>query len=178
MVAAASVRPRATPSPPTPVINRRRSIPIAKLALFAIPAFLAATFIWQIASPMLRTEVAIREAVSVGRVSLEADPAGSRIDFVLVDRVGQQTTADGTVSVTLREPDGTLWQTTRSVSAGDFQPLPEGGLLAGRLGYAVVIPASDWARAPRRGGAASVTVSVVPSGDGPTFSTVAEERFP
>jgi hypothetical protein len=49
--------------------------------------------------------------------------------------------------------------------------------MAGRLGYAVVIPASDWLRAPRRGGAATVTITVTPT-DGTPFSTVAEERFP
>jgi hypothetical protein len=174
MVAAASARPRATP--PTPIVSKRR--PSAKWALFAIAAILAATFVWQIVSPMLRSEVAIREAVAVGRVSLEADPAGSRVDFVLVDRVGQQTTVDGTVNVKLREPDGAVWQIARNLTAADFQPLPDGSLLAGRNGYSVVIPASDWARAPRRGGSATVTVSVAPSGEGPTFSTVAEERFP
>ena len=59
----------------------------------------------------------------------------------------------------------------------DFVPLQTGGLLAGRIGYSVVIPASDWLRTPRRGGAASVTVIVQPT-DGTAFSTVAEERFP
>jgi hypothetical protein len=55
--------------------------------------------------------------------------------------------------------------------------LPDGGLLAGRTGYSVVIPASDWLRAPRRGGSATVSVSIQPT-DGTPFSTVAEERFP
>jgi hypothetical protein len=177
MVAAASARPRATT--PSPHLVVKKSLrPSATWALIGLPLLLAATFAWQITSSAFHTDVVIREAVSVGRVSLEADPAGSRIDLVLVDRVGQQTTVDGTVSVKLREPDGRLWQSSRSVTAGDFQAVPEGGLLAGRVGYSVVIPSSDWARAPRRGGSATVTISVVPSGDGPTFSTVAEERFP
>ena len=55
--------------------------------------------------------------------------------------------------------------------------IPAGSLLAGRVGYAVVIPATDWLRTPRRGGAATVSVSVQPT-DGVPFSTVAEERFP
>jgi hypothetical protein len=133
--------------------------------------------VWQVGSSMLRTEIAVRDAVAVSRVSLEADPLGSRIDFVLVDRIGQDTTVNGDLNIRLREPDGTLWQTVRKVTASDFVLLPGGGLLAGRLGYSVVIPPSDWVRAPRRGGSATVSVSVVPS-DGATFSTVAEERFP
>jgi hypothetical protein len=135
-------------------------------------------FLWQIGSGFIHTDVVVRQAVAVGRVSLESDPAGSRVDIVVVDRVGQETTVNGTLGVKLREPDGTLWQTTRTVSANDFQPLPDGGLLAGRSGYSVIVPASDWARAPRRGGSATVSITVQPSGDGPAFSTVAEERFP
>jgi hypothetical protein len=70
-----------------------------------------------------------------------------------------------------------VWQTTRAVTPEDFLPLTTGGLLAGRVGYAVVIPATDWLRTPRRGGAATVTVVVSPT-DGVAFSTLAEERFP
>ena len=55
--------------------------------------------------------------------------------------------------------------------------MPEGGLLAGRVGYSVVVPATDWLRAPRRGGSATVSINVQPA-DGTPFSTVAEERFP
>jgi hypothetical protein len=145
--------------------------------IIGVPVVLLLLFVWQVGSSMLRTEIAIRDAVAVSRVSLEADPLGSRIDFVLVDRVGQDTTVSGDLNIKLREPDGTLWQTTRRVSASDFAVLPGGGLLSGRLGYSVVIPPSDWLRAPRRGGSASVSVSVVPA-DGAPFSTVAEERFP
>jgi hypothetical protein len=178
MVAAASVRPRATSPTPQPGVKKSRLPSATTWAFIGIPLLLAVTFAWQIASSALHTDVVIREAVSVGRVSLEADPAGSRIDFVLVDRVGQQTTVDGTMSLKLREPDGRLWQSSRAVTAGDFQLLPDGGLLAGRLGYSVVIPSSDWARAPRRGGSATVTINIQPNGDGQAFSTVAEERFP
>jgi hypothetical protein len=133
--------------------------------------------VWQIGSNLLRTDLAGHEPVAVGRVSLESDPAGSRIDIVVVDRAGQETTANGTLNVKLREPDGTLWQTSRTVTASDFQPLPDGGLLAGRTGYSVVVPASDWARAPRRGGSATVSISLQP-GEGSMLSTIAEERFP
>ncbi len=146
--------------------------------LVGLPVLLVSALIWQIASSSIHTDIVVRQAVAVGRVSLESDPAGSRIDIVLVDRVGQETTVDGTVNVMLREPDGTLWQTSRPVTASAFQQLPDGGFLAGRTGYSVVIPASDWARAPRRGGAATVSISVQPTSDGTPFSTVAEERFP
>jgi hypothetical protein len=91
--------------------------------------------------------------------------------------VGQETTVSGDLNVKLREPDGTVWQTTRSVTAADFRTLPEGGLLAGRTGYSVLIPASDWLRAPRRGGSATVSLGIQPT-EGAAFSTVAEERFP
>jgi hypothetical protein len=145
--------------------------------MICVPILLVGLFAWQILSPILRTEAAIRDAVGFSRVSLEADPAGARIDFAVVDRVGQETTVSGDVNVKLREPDGTVWQTTRSVTAENFRLLPEGGLLAGRTGYSVLIPASDWLRAPRRGGSATVSVSIQPT-DGVAFSTVAEERFP
>jgi hypothetical protein len=110
-------------------------------------------------------------------VSLEPDPLGSRIDFAVVDRVGQETTVNGNLTIKLREPEGTVWQSTRSITAANFVILPEGGLLAGRTGYSVVVPTSDWLRAPRRGGAATVSVSITPT-ERATFSTVAEERFP
>jgi hypothetical protein len=138
---------------------------------------LLSLFVWQIVSPLLRSEIATRDAVGFSRVSLEADPLGSRIDFAVVDRVGQETTVTGEVTIKLREPDGTVWQTTRSISAANFGSLPGGGLLAGRTGYSVVIPSSDWLRAPRRGGSATVSVTVQPT-DRLAFSTVAEERFP
>src|SRR5207244_6101183 len=145
--------------------------------MIGVPILLVAMFAWQIVSPLLRTESAVRDAVGFSRVSLEADPAGSRIDFAVVDRVGQETTVTGDVNIKLREPDGTVWQTTRSLTPANFVTLPEGGLLSGRTGYSVVIPASDWLRAPRRGGSATVSVSIKPT-DGVLFSTVAEERFP
>jgi hypothetical protein len=181
MVAAATARVRTAypnATPPPAATGRRRFQPNGTWVLIAIPVLLVSTFVWQIASSALHADIIVRRATAIGSVSLEADPAGSRIDFVVVDRFGQETTIDGTVNVKLREPDGTLWQTSRAIGAADFQPLPDGGLLAGRSGLSVVVPASDWARAPRRGGAATVTINVQPSGDGAPISTVEEQRFP
>ncbi len=175
----ASARPRPVQSgiAPTP-IGRKSRRPIGTYVLIAVPLVLAATFVWQIASGMFHTEVIVRQAVAVGRISLEADPAGSRVDFVVVDRVGQETTFNGDVTIRLREPDGTVWQTVKTLSDADFQPLPDSSLLAGRLGYSVLVPASDWARAPRRGGLATVTISVNPGDNGPSFSTDSQQLFP
>ena len=159
-----------------PKLSRRRR-PFAVWVIIGVPILLVLTFVWQIASGVLHTSIAAHDAVAVSRVTLEPDPLGSRVDFVLVDRGGETTTVNGRVQVKLREPDGTLWQTSRSVSSSDFAPLPEGSLLAGRVGYSVVVPAADWLRAPRRGGGATVSISVDPNGGDP-FSTVAEERFP
>ena len=160
-----------------PKATRRSRGSAAMWVIIGVPVLLALSLAWQIGSGLVRTEIAVRDAVAVSRVSLEADPLGSRIDFVVVDRSGQETTLNGDMTIKLREPDGTLWQTVRSVTAADFGPLPEGGLLAGRVGYSVVVPATDWLRAPRRGGSATVTINVQPT-DGTPFSTVAEERFP
>jgi len=182
MVAAATVRPRSSVSAGSSGFNLTQSLKRARRSagtwiIIGIPILLLTLFVWQIVSPLLRTEIAVRDAVGFSRVSLEADPAGSRIDFAVVDRVGQETTVTGDVNIKLREPDGTVWQTTRSIAPANFVTLPEGGLLSGRTGYSVVIPASDWLRAPRRGGSATVSVSIKPT-DGVLFSTVAEERFP
>lgn len=178
MVAAATTRVRPvipTPPPAGPVVQPRR--PTAAMVAVGIAVLMVGTFLWQVGSPYLRNEAVVRGATAVGRVSLESDPIGSRIDVVLVDRVGEQTTVTGTVDVSLREPDGTLWKTSRSITPADFQPLPDGGLLAGRVGYAVYVPASDWARPPRQGGAATVSVTVRPA-DAEAFSAQAQERFP
>src|SRR5579862_2274304 len=106
MVAAASARIR----PAAVGVAGRPRRPWGTYVLIAIPLVLAATFVWQIASSMFHTEIVVRQAVSVGQVTLEPDPAGSRVDFVVVDRVGQETTTSGDVSVRVREPDGTIWQ--------------------------------------------------------------------
>jgi hypothetical protein len=177
MVAAAVPSHSRALSPPVSAFRKRMRRSLGTWVIFGVPLLLVALFAWRVGSSALHTEVASHDAVGVSRVSLEADPLGSRIDMVLVDRVGQQTTVNGNINIQLREPDGTVWQSTRTISATDFVPLREGGLLAGRVGYSVVIPTSDWVRAPRRGGAASISVDISPT-DGTPFTTVAEERFP
>jgi hypothetical protein len=179
MVVVGAIAPRTRQAPaPTPARGGRKSRRSAiNWLLIGLPLLLAATFGWQVLSGVMHSEVVVHEPVAVSRVSLEADPVGSRIDLVLVDRLGRDTTLTGDLTVKLREPDGTVWQASRSVTPRDFSILSEGALLHGRLGYSVTIPAADWLRAPRRGGAATVSVSVQRA-DGGTFSTVAEERFP
>jgi hypothetical protein len=145
--------------------------------LIGVPALLLAFFALQVVASVMHADLIVRGAVGVARASLEADPAGARIDLVIVDRIGQETTVNGELTIRLREPDGAVWQTTRSVRTADFVPLPAGGLLAGRVGYSVVIPSTDWLRVPRRGGAASISVGIQPT-EGAAFSTSAEERFP
>ena len=170
LVTASGSRSRSAAEAPRP-----RSI--GTWVIIGVPAVLLLITLWQVGSGLLRTEIAVHDPVAVSRISLEPDPNGVRVDLVLVDRSGVDTTLAGDLHVRLREPDGAVWQTTRSVTADDFTRLPSGGLLAGRLGYSLVVPGSDWARAPRRGGAATVTVTVQPR-DGTPFSSVADERFP
>ncbi len=164
------LRPASAPA------RRRRRSP-GTWVMIAVPGLLVLVLAWQLASNLLHTESGVRSAVSISRVSLEADPLGSRVDLVLVDRVGQETTVTGGMTIKLREPDGTVWRSTRDVTDASFAPIQAGGLLAGRVGYSVIIPTTDWLRPPRRGGSATVSVSVAPIG-GTAFSTVAEERFP
>src|SRR5438477_6921424 len=177
--AAATTHSRSTVSTAGGAAARPRKGPrsVGSWVIIGIPLLLLTLFVYQIVAHMLRSEIAVRDAVGFSRVSLEADPLGSRIDFAVVDRVGYETTVTGDVNIKLREPDGTVWQSTRSVTAADFGLLPAGGLLAGRSGYSVLIPASDWLRAPRRGGSATVSISIQPT-EGAAFATVAEERFP
>jgi hypothetical protein len=172
---AAAIASRTLPQPAAAPRRSRRNF--GTWVIIGFPVLLALVFAWQLGSSLLHTEIAIRGAVAISRVSLEADPLGSRIDLVLVDRVGQDTTFNGDMNIKLREPDGTVWQATRAITTADFVRLQDGGLLAGRTGYSLVIPTTDWLRAPRRGGAATVSVSVQPT-EGGAFSTVAEERFP
>jgi hypothetical protein len=134
--------------------------------------------LWQVGSTVFKTELTTRNAVAVSRVALEYDPAGARVGIVLANRLGADTSIAGDLTVKVREPDGAVWQTTRTVSAGDFVTLPQGSLLKGRTGYSVVVPVTAWARAPRRGGSATVTVTVVPADGSEPFTTVADERFP
>src|SRR5438105_5924286 len=146
--------------------------PVGTWVMIGIPVLLGLFFVWQLVSPFLRSEIIVHTPVAVSRVTLEPDPQGSRIDMVIVDRAGNETSVSGDLTVKLREPDGAVWQTTRSISSGDFVPLANPGLLNGRVGYSIVVPATDWMRAPRHGGAATVTVTVQPYGGGTAFSTI------
>jgi hypothetical protein len=177
MVAPASIRPRS----PAPTIgsHTRKDRSMGLWVLIAVPLVLAVAFVWQIAANVFHTDAIVRQAVAVGQVALEPDASGTRVDFVLVDRYGQETTFTGSLNLSLREPDGALWQTTRSLSATDFQPLSDASLLAGRTGYTVIVNAGDWARPPRRGGLATVSISASTSDGGePAFSTQSQQRFP
>ncbi len=165
------------PAQAAPARQRRQRRSAGSWAIVGVPIVLGLVFVWQFASNVLHTDTVVRSAVSISRVSLEPDPLGSRVDLVLVDRVGQETNFGGGLTLKVREPDGTVWQSTRSIAPADFVPIQAGGLLAGRVGYSVVIPTSDWQRSPRHGGSATVSVLVEPT-DGPSFSTIAEERFP
>ncbi|GAC1315170.1 MAG: hypothetical protein NVSMB2_06070 [Chloroflexota bacterium] len=155
----------------------RRGPTAATLVIIGVPVLLALTFVWQIGSGLLRTDTSVHDAVAVSSLTLKADPLGSRIDFVLADRGGQDATTSGDITIRLREPDGTVWQTTRHVATSEFAALSSDAQGATRTGYSVIVPATDWLRAPRRGGQASVTVTVQPT-SGEPFSGTAEQRFP
>jgi hypothetical protein len=174
MIAASTAAAARTKTTPRTAKTPR---PFGTWVMVGVPLLLGLLFVWQIGSRLIKTEIIVHTAVAVSRVTLEADPLGSRVDLVVVDRGGADTTFSGDLIVKVREPDGTVWQTTRTVSAADFSRVPASRLLAGRVAYSVVVPAADWARAPRHGGSATVSINVVPS-DGDPFSTVAEERFP
>ncbi len=114
---------------------------------------------------------------SVAQAVLESDPGGAAVGLVLVDRVGRDTTLTGDLTLEVREPDGAVWRAARTVDPKDFAPLPAGSLLAGRLGYRVVVPSAAWPRPPRRGGVAAVVVAVAPTGD-PAFTSSFNVTFP
>jgi hypothetical protein len=178
MVGPASIRAR-TPAP-IPTIGSRTSSNRSKgmWVLIAVPLVLAVTFVWQLAGNMFHTDAVVRQAVGVGQVALEPAPTGTRVDVVLVDRYGQETTFTGSLNLSLREPDGAVWQTTRSVSPSDFQPLSDNSLLAGRTGYSVIVNARDWARPPRRGGLGTVSITASSDDGQQAFSSQSQQRFP
>jgi hypothetical protein len=171
----ARARAAANATPPRP---RRKRPPLGVWVMVGVPLVLLAVLLWQVGSAVMRSDIVGRTAVAASRATLEEDPAGARIDLVLVDRFGNDVAANADLTISLREPDGALWQTSRSLSSADFAALAGHGLLGGRLGYALVVPTADWARVPRRGGAATVVVTVHSRDGGQTFSTVSEERFP
>src|SRR5436305_702497 len=118
MAVAPSTRPRpALTSVPTGGYARKQRRSRSMYVLIAVPVVLAATFFWQIGSSMFHPDSNARQAVSVGPATLEADPGGTRVDFVVVDRAGQETTFNGTLDLRLREPDGRVWQTSRTLAA-------------------------------------------------------------
>lgn len=175
MVAAAISRARTSSA--SAGAGARRRPTAATLLIIGLPILLAVTFVWQVGSGLLRADATLHDAVAVSSLALKADPLGSRIEFVLVDRTGQDTTTTGDVTIRLREPDGTLWQNTRHLTPGDFTSLSSDGQGTPRTGFSVVVPATDWLRAPRRGGQASVSVTVQPANGDPVSGT-AEQRFP
>jgi hypothetical protein len=132
---------------------------------------------WQIGSGLVQSQLGDLTAVGITRINLEPDTDGARVEVVIVDRLGRETTANGEMTVKVREPEGSVWQVTRSVSESDFHRLSADSLLNGRTGYTLLVPTIDWARPPRHGGAATISVSFQPT-DGPPFQAVAEERFP
>jgi hypothetical protein len=155
---------------------QRRSF--AGWVLIGVPALLGLMFVWQIASGFVHTETVDHAPAGISSLHLEPDPAGVRVDVVLVDRQGAETSASGDLTVKVREPDGSVWQNTRALSPEDFNALPAGHLSGGRLGFSMLVPASDWVRAPRRGGSASVTVTFQRHDDAAPITRQAEERFP
>lgn len=159
-------------------LSAQRARPTGLWVAAAVALVLLALFVWQLVSPVLRQQVIVHAAASIGRVTLVADPAGTRVDVVIVDRTGQDTSAEGTMDVRVREPDGAVWRSSRHVSTGQFTTIDDGGLLAGRLGYSLVVPASDWARPPRHGGTATVNVTFTPASGGAPITSVEDVRFP
>src|SRR2546423_6287434 len=117
---AAVVSSRLRTAKPSVATGRRSA---GTWAIIGVPVLLMLLAVWQVGSGLVHTEIAVRDAVAISKVSLEPDAVGSRIDLVLVDRTGQDTTVNGALNVKLREPDGTVWQVTRSVSAGGFAAL-------------------------------------------------------
>ena len=129
-------------SAPAPLKRARRST--GTWVMIGVPVLLGLVFAWQIGTNLLHTETIVRSAVAISRVSLESDPLGSRIDLVLVDRVGQDTTFSGAMSIKLREPDGTVWQSTRDITAAEFAPIQPAGSWP-------AAPATRWSSRPRIG---------------------------
>jgi hypothetical protein len=147
--------------------------------LIGVPALLGLLFVWQFAAGFLRTEAVDHAPATISTVRLEPDTVGVRVDVVLADRLGAETTGNGDLTIKLREPDGAVWQTTRGLAAADFGPLPSGHLLEGRVGYSVLVPTADWVRPPRQGGSASISVAFQSREDGAVpLTRQAEERFP
>ena len=117
--------------------------------------------------------------VQVSRAVLEALPEGTGLAFVMRDETGADAVFTGNLVVSLREPDGAQFQTTRSVVPANFHVLPAGTLLAGRLGYTLVIPPNAWNVQPRRGRPALIELVItLADPTAPTISYTGNESFP
>src|SRR4051794_40716631 len=95
--------------PQTPTRSTRPSRanrPLGPYVLIGVPVLLGLLFLWQIGSSFFKTEIIVRSAVAISRVSLEPDPVGSRVEMTFVDRQGADTTFSGALTVKVREPDG------------------------------------------------------------------------
>jgi hypothetical protein len=150
---------------------------VAIWVLVGVPVALLLLMVWQIGSGVIQSQVGDHSGVGISRINLEPDTDGARVEVVIVDRLGAETSANGEMTIKVREPEGAVWQVTRAVSDTEFHRLPADSLLSGRIGYTLLVPTIDWARPPRHGGAATVSVSFQPT-EGPPFQAVAEERFP
>src|SRR5919205_128837 len=88
----AVVTPISTPSMGSGSLDgeaRRRSL--AGWVLIGVPSLLGLLFVWQIASGFVHTETVDHAPSAISSVRLEPDPAGVRVDVVLVDRQGAET---------------------------------------------------------------------------------------
>src|SRR6185436_9612140 len=83
------------PTPTRSTHSSRSSRPLGAYVLLGVPVLLGLAFLWQVASGFLKTEIIVRNAVAVSRVSLEPDPVGARVDMTFVDRQGADTTFSG-----------------------------------------------------------------------------------
>lgn len=144
-------------------------------ALLLLAALGLAFYLW--VWPQIGGSVTMAPPTNFGRVVLEPDPRGAAIALVLQNQAGGDTAMTGELAFQLQEPDGAIWRATRSVTPASFQVLPAPSLLAGRLGYRIVVPDAEWARLPRRGGQAQLIVTVRPV-EAPAFSTTIAATYP
>lgn len=167
---------------PTPVeedaesqASRRRWV----IGAGAVGALIAALWLFEVLAPFKlfgNAAVILSTPTSVAQIALERAGEDASISLVLQDAAGRDAPLAGDLEIELQEPNGAVWRVSRAVAPTDFSSLPS-GVLAGRLGYRVVVPARDWVRPPRRGGLASVTVVATPRG-GTSFTGSTSTAFP
>jgi hypothetical protein len=145
--------------------------------LGGLGTLLVLAVLWQFVAPMLLRppQTTVPTAITVASLDHVDDATG--ISIVLGDQNARDIAIRGELVVELRTADGSQWRTVRNVTERDFAPLPSSSLFAGRLGYWLTVPNSDWARPPRRGALASVVVSATPQGRA-TISTSTPTVFP